>query len=90
MGIGFWELLLIILLIVVVFGSKKIPDIMGELGKGIRIFKESLEKDEDPPPGPEAATPPKALPAGEPQKDQHAVSSESKSETTPPKSGSPS
>jgi sec-independent protein translocase protein TatA len=86
MGIGFWELLLIVLLIVVVFGSKKIPDIMGELGKGVRTFKESMEKDDDAPPAPEATTPPKPLPAAEPQKDQSTIASESKSET-PPKTG---
>ncbi len=47
---GPWELILILLIVVVVFGGKKIPEIMGGIGKGIRIFKKSLETDEPPPP----------------------------------------
>lgn len=49
---GPWELILILLIVVMVFGAKRIPEIMGGLGKGIRTFKKSMEM-EDPP----AATP---------------------------------
>lgn len=83
MGIGFWELLLIILLIVVVFGHKKLPDIMGELGKGIRTFKDSMEKDDEPSTGPDTAAAAKTLPAGEQKKDQAAASSEAGREAPP-------
>jgi sec-independent protein translocase protein TatA len=41
------ELILILLIIVLVFGGKKIPEIMQGLGQGIRSFKKSLE-DYDP------------------------------------------
>ncbi len=48
--IGGWELILILLIVVVVFGGKKIPEIMGGVGKGIRIFKKAMETDEPTPP----------------------------------------
>jgi sec-independent protein translocase protein TatA len=47
---GPWELILILLIVVVVFGGKKIPEIMEGIGKGIRIFKKSMETDEPTPP----------------------------------------
>jgi sec-independent protein translocase protein TatA len=40
------ELILILLVVVVVFGAKRIPEIMQGLGKGIREFKKSVEGDE--------------------------------------------
>jgi sec-independent protein translocase protein TatA len=46
---GPWELILILLIVVIVFGGKKIPEIMGGVGKGIRIFKKALETEETPP-----------------------------------------
>jgi len=65
MGIGVLELLLILLAIFLVFGGKKVPEIMGAIGKGIRTFKKSMESDEEPPAGKDATTSPKALPAGD-------------------------
>jgi len=47
---GPWELILILLIVVMVFGAKRIPEIMGGLGKGIRSFKRSMEMDDTPPP----------------------------------------
>jgi sec-independent protein translocase protein TatA len=40
------ELILILLIVVVVFGAKRIPEIMQGLGHGIREFKKSMENDE--------------------------------------------
>ena len=48
-GIGMPEILLIVLVVVVLFGGKKIPELMKGLGKGVRSFKEGmtgLEKDD--------------------------------------------
>lgn len=45
---GPWELILILLIVVMVFGAKRIPEIMGGLGKGIRSFKKSMEIDDEP------------------------------------------
>ena len=46
-GIGMQELLLILVIVVLIFGSKKLPEIGGGLGKAIRNFKRaSWEPDE--------------------------------------------
>jgi sec-independent protein translocase protein TatA len=45
--LGFWKLILIFLLIVILFGSKKIPDFAQGLGKGIREFKKAMRGDEE-------------------------------------------
>ena len=47
-GLGTPELILVIVVILVLFGSKKIPDFMQGIGKGIREFKKAasdVEKD---------------------------------------------
>jgi len=46
---GPWELILILLIVVMIFGAKRIPEIMGGIGKGIKTFKRSMEIDETPP-----------------------------------------
>ena len=48
MGISLANLLIILLIVLLVFGAGKLPKVMGELGKGIKNFKEGLEtKSED-------------------------------------------
>ena len=44
-GLGHWEILLILVIVLVVFGAGKLPKIAGELAKGIKSFREGL-KDE--------------------------------------------
>lgn len=46
-GLGSSELLLILLVVLVLFGGKKIPELFGGLGKGVRQFKKSLNEDEE-------------------------------------------
>ncbi|HMK33506.1 MAG TPA: twin-arginine translocase TatA/TatE family subunit [Desulfomonilaceae bacterium] len=43
------ELILILLIVVMLFGAKRIPEIMGGLGKGIKNFKKSMEGDDGEP-----------------------------------------
>ncbi|MCB0272624.1 MAG: twin-arginine translocase TatA/TatE family subunit [Bdellovibrionales bacterium] len=45
-GLGVPELLIIAVIIVMLFGSKRIPEIFGGLGKGIRDFKKGLKDEE--------------------------------------------
>jgi sec-independent protein translocase protein TatA len=44
------ELLVILLVALLLFGGKKIPELAKGLGQGIRNFKESLKGDEPPSP----------------------------------------
>ena len=41
--IGFWELILILLIVLLVFGAAKLPEIGRALGKAIREFKKASE-----------------------------------------------
>ena len=45
LGIG--KLLIIFLVIIILFGAKKIPDLAQGLGKGIREFKKALKGEDD-------------------------------------------
>ena len=44
--IGPSELLIVFVIVVLVFGPGRLANTMGEIGKGIRAFKESLSSDE--------------------------------------------
>ncbi len=41
------EMLIVLLIILVIFGGKKIPELMGGLGKGVRSFKKGLKEGEE-------------------------------------------
>jgi sec-independent protein translocase protein TatA len=41
-GIGIWELLILLLVLLLVFGPKRLPEMGRQLGKGMREFKESV------------------------------------------------
>ncbi|MGI8951177.1 MAG: twin-arginine translocase TatA/TatE family subunit [Chitinophagaceae bacterium] len=42
-GIGFTEILIIVIAILVLFGSRKIPEFMKGIGKGIREFNDAKD-----------------------------------------------
>jgi sec-independent protein translocase protein TatA len=46
MGIGMGELLLILVIVFVLFGAGKLPQVMGDLGKGIKSLKKGLKEEE--------------------------------------------
>lgn len=51
-GIGIWELLILLLVLLLVFGPKRLPEMGRQLGKGMREFKDSVTgsgRDEDEP-----------------------------------------
>lgn len=41
-GLGMQEILIIALIILLLFGGKKIPELMKGLGKGVKSFKEGM------------------------------------------------
>lgn len=44
MGLGTGEIILIVFIIVLLFGAKKIPELMKGLGKGVKSFKEGMNE----------------------------------------------
>ncbi len=44
---GPWEIVLIVLVFVLIFGGKKIPELMKGVGKGVKSFKEGMNEVED-------------------------------------------
>lgn len=51
MGLNVWQLLIIALVILVLFGRGKISEMMGDFGKGVKSFKQGMT-DEDKPEAP--------------------------------------
>ena len=43
-GLGFQEILVIALIVLLLFGGKKIPELMKGLGKGVKSFKEGMNE----------------------------------------------
>jgi len=52
-GIGAQELILIFLVILLLFGARKIPEIAQGLGKGMREFKKAMKETQDELTGPQ-------------------------------------
>ena len=40
--LGTWEIILIVLVVMLLFGGKKIPELMKGLGKGVKSFKDGI------------------------------------------------
>lgn len=55
-SLGLPELLVILLIVIIIFGANKLPQLGKGLGQGMRNFRESMKGDEPPPP---PASPPK-------------------------------
>ena len=45
-GLGVPELLVILVIVMIIFGAGKLPEIGGAIGKGIKSFKRSVKDDE--------------------------------------------
>jgi sec-independent protein translocase protein TatA len=59
------HLLIILLIVLVLFGGRKLPELMRGLGTGIREFKEGM-RDQPPPTNPPASTTPANAPPAAP------------------------
>ena len=74
-----WEILLILLVLLLVFGAKRLPEMGRSLGRGMREFKDTLTGDDDKPTTTTAALPsapsepvaptPETDPAEEPERE---------------------
>jgi sec-independent protein translocase protein TatA len=47
MSIGIWQVVLILLIVLIIFGAGKLPKVMGDVAKGIKNFKTGLKDDDD-------------------------------------------
>ena len=76
MGIGMRELVVILLVVLIVFGAKKLRTVGSDLGHAVRGFKKAMSEGEE-----EQATPPKQIRAEAPDAEfAEAKKSDAKSE----------
>ena len=71
--IGPWEILILLVVILLVFGPKRLPEMGRSLGKGMREFKNSIT-------GKEEDETPAELPAPTPQQADETISASKKTE----------
>ncbi|HAB36057.1 MAG: twin-arginine translocase TatA/TatE family subunit [Flavobacteriia bacterium] len=45
--VGPWQIVLIVALVLLLFGGRKIPELMKGLGGGVKEFKKAMKEDED-------------------------------------------
>jgi len=45
MGISFWQIAIVVILVVLLFGRGKISSLMGDVAKGIKSFKKGMSSD---------------------------------------------
>ena len=45
MSIGFWQIAIVVVLLVLLFGRGKISSLMGDVAKGIKSFKKGMSSD---------------------------------------------
>ena len=47
MGISIWQIVLVLVIILILFGAGKIPRVMGDIAKGIKSFKAGMKEGEN-------------------------------------------
>ena len=47
MSIGFWQIAIVVVLVVLLFGRGKISSLMGDVAKGIKSFKKGMSDNPD-------------------------------------------
>jgi sec-independent protein translocase protein TatA len=53
-SLGVPELLIILLIVIIIFGANKLPQLGKGFGQGLRNFKDAIKGDEPPPPSKDA------------------------------------
>jgi sec-independent protein translocase protein TatA len=46
MGMSTWQIIVILVIVLLLFGGKKIPELASGLGKGIKSFKDAVKEEE--------------------------------------------
>ena len=46
-GLSIWHWLIVLVVVMLLFGTGKVSNLMGEFGKGIKIFKQNVASEED-------------------------------------------
>lgn len=49
MGPGIWQILIVVLVVLMLFGAGRLPRVMEDLAKGMKAFKKGLKDDDAPP-----------------------------------------
>ncbi len=57
MNIGIWQIVIVALVVLVLFGRGRISEMMGDFGKGISSFKKGMSEAEEPTPKPRIEPP---------------------------------
>lgn len=76
MGISFWHIVIVLVVVLLLFGAGKIPRLMKDLGSGITAFKKGLKESESPGEQPQQPANPQiqsAPPAAAEKKPEEAV-----------------
>ena len=47
MSLGIWQIALLVVLVLLLFGAGRLPRIMGDVAKGIKSFKKGLDEEVD-------------------------------------------
>lgn len=47
MSIGIWQVVLILVIVLIIFGAGKLPRVMGDVAKGVKNFKKGMSEDAD-------------------------------------------
>ena len=47
MGISFWQILIVVALLVLLFGRGKISELMGDVAKGVKSFKKGIKEEDE-------------------------------------------
>ena len=47
MSIGIWQVVLVLLIVLILFGAGKLPKVMGDVAKGVKNFKAGMREDDE-------------------------------------------
>lgn len=62
MSIGIWQVVLILMIVLIIFGAGKLPKVMGDVAKGVKSFKAGMKDDDEITPAPAPPPPPITAP----------------------------